>query len=116
MDKKKIENGVGKTSIIIRYTKNKFSSDENSKVLYDLVKKKLFLEEERKYVNFDFWDLPRKEQFKNIAKLFYKNASVCVLVYDITNKNSFEEIKKFWINDVKENFLNNKGIIALVGN
>lgn len=94
------ENGVGKTSIIIRYTKQKFSSEENSRVLYDLVKKTTFLEEEKKYVNFDFWDIPRKEQFKNIAKLFYKNAYVCVLVYDITNKNSFDEIRNFWINDV----------------
>ena len=37
-------------------------------------------------------------------------------MYDITNKNSFDEIRNFWINDVKEYFLNNKGIIALVGN
>ena len=58
---------------------------------------------EKRTVNFEFWDSPRKEQLKNIAKLFYKNVSVCVLVYDITNKNSFDELRNFWINDVKEN-------------
>ena len=93
------ENGVGKTS----NTKNIFSQDEQSDVLYDLLQKKIMLEEEKRTVNFEFWDSPRKEQLKNIAKLFYKNVSVCVLVYDITNKNSFDELRNFWINDVKEN-------------
>ena len=93
------ENEVGKTS----NTKNIFSQDEQSEVLYDLLQKKSMLEEEKRTVNFEFWDSPRKEQLKNIAKLFYKNVSVCVLVYDITNKNSFDELRNFWINDVKEN-------------
>ena len=57
---------------------------------------------EKRTVNFEFWDSPRKEQLKNIAKLFYKNVSVCVLVYDMTNKNSFDEDSE-QISDLEKN-------------
>ena len=34
-------------------------------------------------------------------KIFYKDASICILVYDITNRQSFEELKKYWIEVIK---------------
>ena len=35
-------------------------------------------------------------------KIFYKDAQVCILVYDMTNKNSFDEIRNYWIKQIKE--------------
>ena len=39
----------------------------------------------------------------NQSKVFYKNAAVCILVYDITRKKSFEELKNYWVNEIKAN-------------
>jgi GTPase SAR1 family protein len=38
-----------------------------------------------------------------LTKIFYKDASVAILVYDITRKDSFEEIKKYWVSQLNEN-------------
>jgi GTPase SAR1 family protein len=44
-----------------------------------------------------------------LIKIFYKDASVAILVYDITRKKSFEEIKNYWVNQLKENAQKNLG-------
>ena len=38
-----------------------------------------------------------------MARVFYKNAAACILVYDINNKASFEEIKYYWVPELREN-------------
>ena len=44
-----------------------------------------------------------QERYRSMARLFYKNAASCILVYDITNKASFEEIKYYWVPELREN-------------
>ena len=46
-------------------------------------------------------DTAGQEKYRPLAKLFYKDASICILVYDITNWQSFEELKKYWIEQIK---------------
>ena len=46
--------------------------------------------------------IQKKKKYIDLTRLFYKNTDVFILVYDITNYISFEEIKNFWIKDVKE--------------
>ncbi len=53
------------------------------------------------------WDTAGQEKYRSLIKIFYKDASVAILVYDITRKKSFEEIKNYWINQLKENALKN---------
>ena len=96
------ESGVGKTSIISRYTNNTFSSVLMSTTGASFATKTLMLEEENQSVKFEIWDTAGQERYRSLAKVFYKNAAVCVLVYDITRKTSFDELKKYWINQIKE--------------
>ena len=96
------ESGVGKTSIISRYTNNTFSSILMSTTGASFATKTLMLEEENQSVKFEIWDTAGQERYRSLAKVFYKNAAVCVLVYDITRKASFDELKKYWINQIKE--------------
>lgn len=49
------------------------------------------------------WDTAGQEKFRALTKIFYKDANVAILVYDITRKDSFKEIKEYWYNQVKEN-------------
>ena len=96
------ESGVGKTSIISRYTNNTFSSVLMSTTGASFATKTLMLEEENQSVKFEIWDTAGQERYRSLAKVFYKNAAVCVLVYDITRKASFDELKKYWISQIKE--------------
>ena len=97
------ESGVGKTSIISRYMTNTFSSTLGSTPGANFTTKTVFLEDENQSIKFEIWDTAGQEKYRSLAKVFYKNASVCILVYEITRRHSFEELKKYWINEVESN-------------
>jgi small GTP-binding protein len=97
------ESGVGKTSIISRYTNNTFKSQLMSTPGANFVTKNIILEDENQSIKFEIWDTAGQERYRALAKVFYKNAAVCVLVYDITRKTSFNELKNYWYKEIKEN-------------
>ena len=96
------ESGVGKTSIISRYISNSFSSLGTVTPGSNFTTKTVYMEEEKCSINYEIWDTAGQEKYRALAKVFYKNAAVCILVYDITRRASFEEIKNYWIKEVKE--------------
>ena len=95
------ESGVGKTSIIQRYINNTFSQGISSTGGANFTTKTMKFEEEKNTVKFEIWDTAGEERFRSLAKVFYKNAAICVLVYDITRRESFEELEKFWVDEIK---------------
>ena len=97
------ESGVGKTSIISRYISNTFSSVLMATPGANFTTKTVFLKDEKQSIKFEIWDTAGQEKYRALAKVFYKNAAVCILVYDITRRNSFEELKKYWITELKAN-------------
>ena len=107
------ESGVGKTSIISRYISNTFTSVLMSTTGASFASKIMVLEKENQSIKFEIWDTAGQERYRSLAKVFYKNASVCVLVYDITRRASFDELKKYWAKEIKENGNKNIGKIIL---
>ena len=97
------ESRVGKTSIIYRYIANKFCSTLITTTGAAFSTKTIFLQEEKQSIKFKIWDTSGKEKFHDLAKHFYKKAEVCILVYDITKRASFEALKKYWITELKRN-------------
>ena len=97
------ESGVGKTSIIARYTTNTFKSQLAITSGANFVTKNIIMEDENKSIKYDIWDTAGQERYRALAKVFYKNAAICILVYDITRKSSFDELKNYWIKEIKEN-------------
>ena len=97
------ESGVGKTSIISRYMTDTFSTTLGSTPGANFTTKTVFLKKENQSIKFEIWDTAGQEKFRSLAKVFYKNASICVLVYEITRRASFEELKKYWIEEIKTN-------------
>ena len=55
-----------------------------------------------KAVNFKIQDTAGQELYRSIGKVFYKGAGGAVLIYEITNKKSFENIKDYWYKQIKE--------------
>ncbi len=97
------ESGVGKTSIISRYISNTFSSVLMATPGANFTTKTVFLKDQNQSIKFEIWDTAGQEKYRALAKVFYKNAAVCILVYDITRRASFEELKKYWITELKAN-------------
>ena len=63
---------------------------------------KIILIDNNKKIKLEIWDIAGQEKFRALAKAYYRNIDVGILVYDVTNKTSFEEIKNYWIKDIKE--------------
>ena len=104
--------GVGKTSIIQRYL-GKFEQDERSTVGASFTNKSENIN--GKTILFEIWDTAGQERFRSINSIFYQDASVCILTYDITQKKSFEDLKSYWHNAVSEQSSQNI-IFHVVGN
>ena len=97
------ESGVGKTSIISRYISNTFNSQQLPTTGATFISKTIILEDENSSIKFELWDTAGQERYRALAKVFYKNAAVCVLVYDITRKSSYEALKNYWIKEINQN-------------
>ena len=97
------EAGVGKTSIIQRFVTNTFNPYQRSTGGANFIEKKMEFKDINLKIKFEIWDTAGQEKFRALARVFYNNASVCIMVYDITSKKSFEELKNFWAEDIKNN-------------
>ena len=87
------ESGVGKTSIISQFTKGIFNQDIMSTNGATFSTKKKEFKKSKKTLSFEIWDTAGQEKYRSLAKMFFKDAAVALIVYDITNKPSFEEIQ-----------------------
>ena len=97
------ESGVGKTCIIARFINNTFEDNIMSTTGASYAGKTMSFDEfGGKCIKFEIWDTAGQEKYRALTKIFYKDAGVAILVYDITRKESFDEIKDYWYNQIKE--------------
>ena len=104
---------VGKTCFLKRYLDDTFQDVYLSTIGFDFKFKTVTLSNGNQ-IKLQIWDTVGEERYRTIAKSYYKGAHGIVLIYDITNKTSFKNIKK-WISQIKEE-LSNKISIVLVAN
>ena len=104
--------GVGKSNLLTRFTENTYSEYKISKIVLDIKIKQL--EIDNKIINLKIWDTAGQERFKYIESLYYKNANGIILVYDISNLESFKSLNLWLIEIEKESPKNVYKI--LVGN
>ena len=106
------DSGVGKSSLVIRGIKQKFDSFYKPTVGFDLLSYTVKIKD--KVIKMQIWDTCGQEEFSICNQSLFKNASIAILVYSISSKKSFENIKK-WISRVKD-LSNENAIFFLVGN
>ena len=109
------ESGVGKTSIIAQFTAGKFDPDCVTSLSAQFVSKIMEFPNLNKAIKFDIWDTAGQEKYRALAKIFYKDAKGILLVYDITYSKSFNEVKSYWYNMIKQN-ADPDAIVAIVAN
>ena len=96
------ESGVGKTSVTSVFISNTFNKEEFTTSSAVFSQKVIEIKETGQKIQLDIWDTAGQEQYRSLAKLFYNDAKAAILVYDITNKKSFQEIQNYWYNEVKD--------------
>jgi small GTP-binding protein len=109
------DSGVGKTSIISQFINHKFDPYCQISLNSEFSIKVIEYPEYHKSLKFNIWDTVGQEKYRSLAKIFYKNAEVIILVYDLTSERSFSSIKDYWYNEIVKN-ANNNPILVLVGN
>ena len=104
---------VGKTCFLLRYMDDSFLDLHMATIGLDYRLKTMILEDQ-KIVKVQLWDTAGQDKFRAITRNYYKGASGIILLFDVTNIKSFENIKK-WINEIKEE-ISEKVSIILIGN
>ena len=104
------ESGVGKTSIISRFINDTFDEGLVTTTGASYVGKDMvFKDYNNQVIKFEIWDTAGQEKYRSLTKIFYKDAAIAILVYDITNEDSFEEIQNYWYEQIKESAPKNIG-------
>jgi small GTP-binding protein len=98
------ESGVGKTCIIKRFVYDEHNSNEFPTSSLSFATKNINVSENgvEEEIKLEVWDTVGQEKYKAMAQIFFKNSNAVILVYDITNKESFEQLKNYWIDKINE--------------
>jgi Ras-related protein Rab-8A len=107
------ESAVGKTCILLRFTDNKFLKSHLTTIGIDYKSK--VIRSNNYSVKLKIWDTAGQERFRNITQQYYKGADGILLVYDITERNSFEKVRE-WMKMIQQNTTKDKIGIILIGN
>jgi small GTP-binding protein len=91
---------VGKTSLLFSYAENKFSPTYLATVGIDFFTKDETIN--NKIIRVKIWDTAGQERYKSLTNAFFRNVQGIILVYDVTNIESFENLK-YWIQSIKQN-------------
>ncbi|KKK18103.1 ras-like GTP-binding protein [Aspergillus ochraceoroseus] len=95
--------GVGKTSLVQRYVKNAFNAAATtSTVGASFATKRVLDSASDTIVRLQIWDTAGQERFRSISRLYYRGANACLLCYDITDEQSFQEMTG-WLLELKKN-------------
>ena len=107
-----VDSFVGKTNILSKYLKNQFQEDSKATVGVEFGSKQFNIEGH--LIRVQIWDTAGQERYKSIASSYYKGSKGAFIVYDITNKSSFESVEK-WVSDITAS-ADKKITILLIGN
>ncbi|KAI0780478.1 P-loop containing nucleoside triphosphate hydrolase protein [Trametes elegans] len=92
---------VGKSSLLVRLTDQRFLANPDPTLGVEFGSKLITIPEENKIVKLQCWDTAGTESFRSITRSYYRGAAGCLLVYDVTNRQSFVSARS-WLADVRE--------------
>jgi small GTP-binding protein len=90
------DGAVGKTSMVHRFVEGTFTKDYKSTIGTSIMKKECQFDELKSKVRFIIWDLAGQSQFKRVRQSYLANAEAGILVFDVTNLSSYENIENWY--------------------
>ncbi|KAI0263358.1 ras-domain-containing protein [Gloeopeniophorella convolvens] len=106
------DQSVGKTSLITRFMYDTFDNTYQATIGIDFLSKTLYLDD--RTVRLQLWDTAGQERFRSLIPSYIRDSTVAIVVFDITNRQSFLSTAK-WIEDVRSE-RGNDVMVVLVGN
>jgi len=106
------EGRVGKTSLTLKYVKGTFSDRQESTIQATFLAKRINISKQSMELN--IWDTAGQERFHALAPIYYRNADGALLVYDITDRDSFTKVRN-WVKELRK-FLGHDISLLIVGN
>ncbi|XP_073984554.1 ras-related protein Rab-37-like isoform X5 [Rhodnius prolixus] len=107
------DSGVGKTCILVRFRDNLFLSGNFISTVGIDFRNKVVLVDETK-VKLQIWDTAGQERFRSVTHAYYRDAHALLLLYDVTNKTSYDNIRA-WLGEIRE-YAQDDVVIMLLGN
>jgi len=106
------DSGVGKSCLLLQFTDTRFipTHDFTIGVEFGSIIKNVH----DHHIKFQIWDTAGQESFRSITRSYYRGAACALLVYDISNRTSFNHLIT-WLNDLRDSTTNDM-VIILVGN
>ncbi|KAG8225508.1 hypothetical protein J437_LFUL005934 [Ladona fulva] len=107
------DSGVGKTSLLVQFDTGKFQTGNFSATVGIGFTNKV-VNVDDKSVKLQIWDTAGQERFRSVTHAYYRDAHALLLLYDVSNKTSFDNIRA-WLGEIRE-YANDEVVIMLIGN
>ncbi|XP_027846835.1 ras-related protein Rab-37 isoform X1 [Aphis gossypii] len=107
------DSGVGKTCLLVRFRDDMFlGGNYISTVGVDFRNKIISVDDSK--VKLQIWDTAGQERFRSVTHAYYRDAHALLLLYDVTNKVSFDNTRA-WLSEIRD-YANDQVVIMLIGN
>lgn len=106
------DSGVGKTCLLIRFIRDLWDEDSQPTLGVEFMTKIVTTEKHR--IQLQLWDTAGQELFRSVTRGYYRGSAGALLVFDVTNRDSFENIDR-WLQDVKD-VARSDVVALLIGN
>ena len=106
------DSGVGKSSLLVRFSDNTFTESYMSTIGVDFKIKTIRVE--NKVIKLQIWDTAGQEKFRTITSSYYRGTHGVILIFDVTDKMSYTNIQK-WVNEIDRQSIDNI-VKMLIGN
>lgn len=106
------DSGVGKSNILSRFTRNEFCLESKSTIGVEFATRTLQVD--RKTVKAQIWDTAGQERYRAITSAYYRGAVGALLVYDITKRQTFDNVQR-WLRELRDHADSNI-VIMMAGN
>lgn len=104
---------VGKSCLQMRFTDNIFKDIHDLTIGVEFASKNICVDDLN--IKLQIWDTAGQENFKAITKNYYRGSTGCIIVYDISLRTTFLNVRR-WLEDIRSANINNQLKIVLVGN
>ena len=108
------DKSVGKSSLVIRYVEDNFSNIQRSTIGAFFLTK-MVTSNEMEPIKLMIWDTAGQERFRSMSKLYYRDASACVLCFDLTDEPSYIQLQD-WVEEIRNNSINDGIVLVICGN
>lgn len=106
------DSGVGKSNIISRFMKDKYSEETKATIGVEFLSKTFRVN--GTIIKLEVWDTAGQERYKSITTSYFRGSNGAIIVFDLTRESSFENVEK-WLNEIKDRS-KSKVSTLLVGN